>query len=213
MQQQQTACQLLRSLAAALARHLPQSAVSSSSSSFATQQTSRLPAALSQAMQRPYCQHVQAAAWQRVSCSSQSLLHTQQQRLLQQQQQHSSSWQAGPQLAWRYLQQQQHLGGLGLQSRSMATRVEQQAAANPGRSSWQCTCTRLTPPQLVLAWLARTNLSPLYRGVSVVTLSRPPGLPAEGISCPCVAQTNLHNWAVLFDTNVVWFLVLGCLQA
>jgi hypothetical protein len=57
-------------------------------------------------------------------------LHVQQQRLLQQP---PISWQAAQQ-GWQHLQQQhwQQPGWQLLQSRSMATRVEQQAAANPG---------------------------------------------------------------------------------
>lgn len=125
-QQQQTACQLLRSLSAALARQ-------PASSSLQTQQFgSKLHAILPPALQRPQAlfstvsQHTREA-WH-ASCSQ--TLHAQQQRLLQQP---SSSWQTGQQ-GWQYLQQQhwQQPGWQLLLNCSMATRVEQQAAANPG---------------------------------------------------------------------------------
>lgn len=130
MQAQQQACQLLRSLAA-LARQLPQYV---SSRSGAQQISSRLPALLPPVLQQParFSTSPQAHnAWQHIS-SRLAALHPQQQRLWQQ-----------PLRSWKHHQQPwQHLhrqtGCQLLQSRSMATRVEQQAAANPGKAGCCC---------------------------------------------------------------------------
>ena len=132
----QSACQQLRSLAAAVAKGLSQTAGNCSSSNIVQQASSRLPALLEPVLQR-------SAQTSRCSCSassqrlpdswhqlsrSLSRCHPQQALLLQQQRQHHAlhSWQ-------QQLWQQHPGGGLLLQARSMATRVEQQAAANPGK--------------------------------------------------------------------------------
>lgn len=130
MQHQHTACQLLRSLAVALARQLPLPAASRSA---VQHSTSRLPALLPPALQQPArlstCSQPVLGAWQQVT-SRVTALHLPQRCLLQQS---SGSWK-GAQKPWQPLQQ---LSGHLLQSRSMATRVEQQAAANPGGESLQ----------------------------------------------------------------------------
>jgi hypothetical protein len=148
MQHQHTACQLLRSLAAALARQLPPPAASRS----AVQQcTSRLPALLPPALQQPArlstCSEPVLGAWQQVS-SRVTALHLPQRCLLQQQ---PSSWQVN-QRPWQPLQQ---LSGHLLQCRSMATRVEQQAAANPGGDIWLS--SGLVQRRIVVHSIARTQ--------------------------------------------------------
>lgn len=126
--QQPSCCQLLRSLAAALARQ-----ASSSCSSGVQQVSNRLPALLPPVLQRPArFSTASQQSWQHLSpCRAAAGWHSQQQQQLSLQHPLRTSLQL--QQLGRLWQHSQPGSGL-LQSRSMATRVEQQAAANPGRA-------------------------------------------------------------------------------
>lgn len=124
---QQPCCQLLRSLAAALARQAP-----SSCSSGVQQLSNRLPALLPPVLQTParFSTASQQARQQLSPCRAAAGWHPQQQQLSLQQPLRTS---LQLQQLGRLWQHSQPGSGL-LQSRSMATRVEQQAAANPGKA-------------------------------------------------------------------------------
>lgn len=160
--QQLPCCQLLRSLAAAVARQAP----SSCSSAGLQQISSRLPALLPPARFSTATQQ----AWQQLSqCRAAAGWHPQQlqqQLLIQQPIRSSFQLQQLGQL-WQHSQP-----GWGLlQSRSMATRVEQQAAANPGLKFWRPT----SPGTRGRVTIKRTGI---WKGRPMRCLSR--GVPRIG---------------------------------